>query len=518
MTDVLTALGHFAASAGSDPAMTDGAVTLTYGALRGRVMRLAHWLDVIGCKRLGLLLDNGLDWALLDLASRLAGVVLVPIPMFFSSEQIAHVIAQAALTHLATDQLARLRQDLRLLPVDAPVDLLIRPQTRLAQLGAVGETPLPGRTGKVTFTSGTTGAPKGICLSHAAIDRVASSLLEASRGVRDDRHLCLLPLATLLENISGIHVPLLAGAIACVPSLREVGLTGSSQFDVAAALGAITRFRATTIVTVPQMLAAMVSVLSREAVRHTHLRLVAVGGAPVAPAILRRAGEIGLPVFEGYGLSECSSVVAFNRPGDNTPGSVGKTLPHARVEIAPDGEVLVGGAVCEGVLGGGELGRGELGGAGEPVPALWPTGDLGRLDDHGRLYLTGRKKNVFITSFGRNVSPEWIECELAAEPGIAQAAVFGEGRPWNAAVIVPTTAAGVADRAAVPALVRQAVQQVNERLPDYARIRRWLIADASFTPANAQATPNGRHRRERIWDAYATRINHLYDSEASRVS
>ncbi len=511
MSDVLAALDRFAATAGESVAMTDGATELSYAELGARVDRAAHWLAAIGCRRLGLLLDNGLDWAILDLASRRAGIVLVPIPLFFSAEQIAHVIGQAALTHLATEQVTRVATLARLPALAVAEDVLVRPTTKLLALdrfAAAHDAAMPGRTGKVTFTSGTTGTPKGICLSHAAIDKVAASLLDASAGSARDRHLCILPLATLLENISGINVPILAGATACIPSLREVGLTGSSQLDIGLTIGAILRFRATTIVTVPQILAAMVAVLSPGAVRQTALRLVAVGGAPLALGILRKARQLGLPVREGYGLSECSSVVCLNRIDDDRPGSVGRPLPHARVEIAPDGEVLVGGAVCEGVLGGTET----------EMPALWPTGDLGRFDADGYLYLTGRKKNVFITSFGRNVSPEWIECELAAEPGIAQAAVFGEARPWNTAIIVPALHGGAGGKAFDPTRVALAVQRVNERLPDYARIGRWLMADAPFTPANDLSTPNGRLRRERIADVYRDRLDHIYDCEVPLVS
>ncbi len=508
MKDVLSALTSFAEARGDAVAITDGENEVTYSDLRDRVERIAAWLHTIGCTRLGVLLDNGLDWACLDLAARRAGAVLVPIPLFFSGEQIAHVMRQTNLSHLATDQMARVSTLVKLPALACPDEILALPTTRIFAVERAAEASrgdLPGLTDKITFTSGTTGTPKGICLSNAAIDKVAASLLEASQGRTSDRHLCVLPLATLLENISGINVPLMAGATACMPSLREVGLTGSSQFDVGLMIGAVLRFGATTIVTVPQILGALVSVLSAGATAQTDLRLVAVGGAPIAPSILVRAAQLGLPVREGYGLSECSSVVCFNRMGDNRPGSVGRPLPHARVEIAPDGEILVGGAVCEGFLG-------EPPGA---MPALWPTGDLGRFDAEGYLYVTGRKKNVFITSYGRNVSPDWVECELAAERGIAQAAVFGEARPWNAAIIVPSAAGGrVADAASINA----AVQRVNDRLPDYARIGRWLYAEAPFTLGNGLATGNGRLRRDRIMDLYGARIERLYQNEVSLVS
>ena len=135
------------------------------------------------------------------------------------------------------------------------------------------------------------------------------------------------------------------------------------------------------------------------------------------------------------------------------------------------------------------------------------TGDLGYLDADGFLHVTGRRKNMFITSFGRNVSPEWIESELCDEPPIAQAAVFGEARPWNVAVIVPTPTA-------TPRQVAVAIDSVNGRLPDYARVGDYVLADEPFAPRNGQSTTNGRIRRPALWNCYRARLNALYDEPA----
>jgi long-subunit acyl-CoA synthetase (AMP-forming) len=137
-------------------------------------------------------------------------------------------------------------------------------------------------------------------------------------------------------------------------------------------------------------------------------------------------------------------------------------------------------------------------------PRCLATGDLGYLDDDGFLYVSGRLKNMFITSFGRNVSPEWVEAELCEEPAIAQAAVFGEARPWNVAVIVPAPGA---QRDAVCS----AVEAANRRLPDYARIGDWLIAARPFTPGNGELTTNGRNRRAAILTRYHLELDALYD-------
>ncbi len=192
-------------------------------------------------------------------------------------------------------------------------------------------------------------------------------------------------------------------------------------------LATLIRGNATTTILTPQLLHALVAAVEAGHPAPQQLRFVAVGGAPVAPRLLQRAEALGLPVFEGYGLSECASVVALNTEGARRIGSVGKPLPHARVKFAADGEILVAGATLLGYTGAAPLQANEF----------WPTGDTGHLDEQGFLHLTGRKKNIFITSFGRNVAPEWVERELTLHPAIAQAAVFGEARPWNVAVIVP---------------------------------------------------------------------------------
>jgi long-subunit acyl-CoA synthetase (AMP-forming) len=171
---------------------------------------------------------------------------------------------------------------------------------------------------------------------------------------------------------------------------------------------------------------------------------------------------------------------------------VGRPLAHAEVSIDARGEIHVSGAAVGGYVGG------------EQVPQRFATGDIGHFDAEGFLYLDGRRKNLFITSFGRNVSPEWVEAELCDEAPIAQGAVFGEARPWNVAVVVP--APGAHDEH-----VRAAVEAANRRLPDYARVTDWLVAAEPFTPQNRELTTNGRIRREAIWIRYRKELDALYD-------
>ncbi|GAB2176686.1 AMP-binding protein [Dongia sp. agr-C8] len=498
MSAVLQALRRHAAERPHATAIIGGDRALDYAGLAERVLSVASTLLAGRSRRCGLLLDNGIGWAVCDLAARWTRTPLVPIPTFFSPQQLAHVIASSGIDSLITDRpLAELETIRR-----EEIGSLIGQRASCLRLQPARATVLPGRTAKVTYTSGTTGAAKGVCLADAATDRVAQSLLEVSRGSAEDRHLCLLPLATLLENIAGIDVPILAGAATAIPSLAEVGLGGSSQLDTRAMLAAIEKYAPTSIVTVPQTLAGLLFAISQAGRRPQQLRLVAVGGAPIAPAVLQQADALGVPVYQGYGLSELSSVVAFNGPGANRLGSVGRVLPHAELRLAADGEILAKGAVFEGYVGGAEA---------QTTDGYWPTGDIGHLDADGYLHLDGRKKNMFITAFGRNVAPEWVECELTARPAIAQAAVFGEARPFNAAVLVPRNAA-------FTAAVEADLRKVNDSLPDYARVGRWIVADEAFSPLNGMATPNGRLRREAIFARYRTRLEGLYEGEAIHVS
>jgi long-subunit acyl-CoA synthetase (AMP-forming) len=185
-------------------------------------------------------------------------------------------------------------------------------------------------------------------------------------------------------------------------------------------------------------------------------------------------------------------------PGADLPGSVGRALPHTEVRIGDDGEILVSRAGFLGYLG-----------ADKKVwrPTWLPTGDLGRLDAAGFLHIEGRRKHLLITSFGRNVAPEWPEAELLAGTAIGQAAVFGDARPRLCAVVVPRTPA-VAD-AAIEADVRSA----NRRLPDYAQVTFCLRADEPFRAETGLATTNGRIRRDAVWSRYGAYLDTRYQTQ-----
>lgn len=471
--------------AGCDGVLDAAAAAARVDALASELR--AHDGDVVA-----LLADNGPDWLLADRTVRMAGRVLLPLPTFFTDAQCRHALDAAGARLLLTDNPARAAAlgAERFAPVAAGT-------LSLFGRSDVAAVTLPPGTAKITFTSGTTGQPKGVCLSADQLSAVSRSVAGVARDLGIRRHLCMLPLAVLLENVAGADAAWLAGAQCVAPPLTEVGLSGSSRFDARVALAAIERWQPDSLILLPQMLTALVAAVDAGLPAPGALKLVAVGGARVSPDLIARARALGIPACEGYGLSEAGSVVALNLPSD-PPGAVGRVLPHLRVELSARGEILVDGPRLPGYLGAPVLPDGPL-----------ATGDIGRIDGDGRLYVTGRLKHQIITSFGRNVSPEWPEAELLASPAVVQVVVFGEARPTLAAVIVP--------RGDLPdAALDAAIDAANARLPDYARIGVHLRADSPFSPANGLATDNGRVRRDAVWARYGERIAALYECGESR--
>jgi long-subunit acyl-CoA synthetase (AMP-forming) len=353
---------------------------------------------------------------------------------------------------------------------------------------------LPLGTRKITYTSGSTSTPKGVCLSGESLEAVARSLADATTPLAVERHLCLLPLATLLENVAGLYAPLLAGATCIVPSCRDTGMNYGA-LDVPRLLGSITAHAPNSLILVPELLQALVIGAERGWQVPASLRFVAVGGARVSPALLERAAAAGIPAFEGYGLSECASVVCLNTPVARRAGTVGRPLPHVNVRIDADGQVHVRGNAMLGYLG-------------DPPYLLDPeiaTGDVGAFDADGFLQLRGRAGNRFITSFGRNVSPEWIESEISQRLGGKPVLAYGEARP-SVAVLVGASAGDVDD-----ASVDRAIAAANATLPNYAQVRRWARTPQAFTFADGTLTANGRLRRREIHARYAALLERLYD-------
>lgn len=440
----------------------------TYAQVMQAARALADQLSRLGVRRAGLCGDNSVAWVLADLACLLADVVCVPVPVFFSQSQTSHLIERAGLDGLFSVEADTGSQHLghgvwfRSLPVSAA--------------GAR----MPKQTAKITFTSGSTGTPKGVCLSVGQMTATTLALKERLAGVEPERHLCILPMATLLENIAGIYLPLLMGGTVMVAPLQTLGMTGSSGLDLERLVRGINQSRPQSLILVPELAMALVTAAEQGQLKNTSFRFLAVGGGRVSSELLVRGRAAGLPLYEGYGLSECSSVVALNVPGAECEGSVGKPLSHVEVRVDERARILVRGNTHLGYLGD------------EPEADEWlDTGDLGALDPAGFLSVNGRAKNLLITSFGRNISPEWLESELIQAVGARQAVVFGEGDPHLSALLV------VQDGRS-PEQLRSSLSRLNAGLPDYARLEAVYVRRQLLTQAQGHITANGRPVRHQL--------------------
>lgn len=478
-------------SVAGTPALQEGGRILAAHEFARRSRREAAWLSASTVCRAGLLAANGISWVTADDALMRAGLVNVPMPDHFSDAQLVAAIDDAGLDAILTDDPSRV------LALEAGFELTAQTPasglTLLRRKDGFAVPLLPDGTAKITYTSGSTATPKGVCLTASSMARVVDSLTAVSRSLDLRRHLVLLPLSTLLENLAGASVPLRAGATCVLAPAAVTGVTATSV-DPGKLLRALTMLQPESLILVPQLLQTLVTAVERGWAVPASLRFIAVGGARVPAELLDRSIAAGLPCYEGYGLSECASVVALNTPDNRRAGSVGRPMSHARVRLSDDGEILVSGATMAGYTG---QPRGE-------PPAEVATGDLGALDQDGFLYVHGRRKNMFITSFGRNLSPEWIEAELTAGPVIAHAVVFGEARPFNVAVLSPA-GAGVSGQDAA-----RAVAAANQRLPQHARILKWILAPRPFSFDGGLLTANGRPRRAVIEQSFRASIDALY--------
>ncbi|MDP4006565.1 AMP-binding protein [Methylobacterium sp. NEAU K] len=464
------------------PTFADDEVALTHGAVAARVAALAATL-VPEHRILGLLAPNGVAWAVAQLACACAGRTVVPLPTFFSAAQLAHVIRDASLDCILVAPALTGRvagNGVAVQPLDIAGTAELRPES------ADG-------FAQVIYTSGSTGAPKGVRHGAAQIGWMAEALAHAVAAHSEDLYLSVLPLPLLLETLCAVFVPVLAGARARFETGIPERLGTGQLAGLAEAFGL---HRPTMSVLVPQVLAAWVGELDATGAQApASLRFVAVGGAPVPPALAERAWRAGIPACEGYGLSECGSVVAVNAPGQRRPGSVGRPLPGITVSIV-DGEILVDGPT----LMDGYLGR-------ERPPGPWRTGDLGSIDADGFLHVHGRKDNLIVLSSGRNVSPEWIETILLGDPCVAACGIVGHGMDRLTAVIVPTAHGEARFAASGPDEHLAFVQECCAQVPAHAVPGHCLVVSRVAAIPCGLLTPNGRIARGPLNDLAARRAD-----------
>ena len=480
MRKLFDAMSRHAREAGDKLAVSDGGRIIRRGELLARVVGLAA--DLRGQSRtIGILAPNGVDWVIAQLACAMAGKIAVPLPTFFSSAQLGHVVRTASVgLILTTDQTMPLTQQSGL-----PISLIA---DHAAGVGT--PEPLDG-FGQIIYTSGSTGQPKGVRHESGQIAWSAAALAAATGATAEDSYLSVLPLPLLLETICSIFIPATLGAYVHFDTAlaEQVGHGDTKGISRAFELK-----KPTSSVVVPQLLKQWVGELQASGTRApVSLRFVAVGGAQVPRQVADRAWELGIPVHEGYGLSECCSVVAVNRPGQRRADTVGRPLNELDVSIE-NGEIVVDGpSITDGYLGQGIAQR------------PWRTGDLGTIDPDGYLTIQGRKDSLIVTSYGRNISPEWIETMLLGDLRIAYCAVVGHGEPHLTAIIMPSRPGEGWFANASNEDVLGLVSACCSGAPEYAIPRACVVVSLQEAVGN-QLLANGRPARKQIEKFVAARI------------
>ncbi len=451
MSLILDAIQSHAVDKPDAPALSGDDRQYTYGEMMREIEQRAAQLTDVSI--LAITLDNGPEWVLWDLAAIRASIICIPIPPFFSAEQSSHALKLAGASHI-------------LLP------------SGLADTGLSSGGMIPIGTGKITFTSGTTGKPKGVCLSQTGMEQVALSLVKMLGTELADRHLCVLPLGVLLENVAGVYATLLAAGTVYAPSLKTIGFSNPFQPDFSILCGYMAEHKITSSILVPELLRGLISAYPSL----PDLKFIAVGGSKISPALISAARMRGLPVYEGYGLSECGSVVSLNTPYSEKHSSAGKILPHIQIAVQ-EGEIVIKNPAF-------------LGYVDQNCSGPYQTGDLGHVDKQGFVHIEGRKKNVLITSYGRNISPEWLESLLLTQPEVFQTIVYGDAQPFLSALIVPSFA---------QANIHEVIERVNKSLPDYAQIKNFQVV-SPFNTQDGTLTGTGRPRRNKIFQQYQSII------------
>ncbi|MDQ1018915.1 AMP-binding protein [Streptomyces afghaniensis] len=463
--------------------------TYTYRHVRRLRDRLAGELDFEPGTLVGLVAGNSPAWVVADLALLLRGLVEVPVPLEFSAEQAASLLDRAKVCLADEAGLRRLRE----WGLDQERTVLPIPMTPGPD--AAGE-PIepPDNVIKVIHTSGTTGVPKGVRIRGAGLEELLDSFSAVVPDGVFRRYLSLVPFSLLIEQVTAIYLPLQAGGtlVMLPPDIALLGTAGSRAEE---AVGWLRGARPTAALLPPAVVAALDKAAARIG-RDASSELLAAGeppflmagGAPVDPAALRRLSALGIDVYEGYGLSENSSVVASNRPGENAPGTVGRPLPHCQVSLGPANELLVkSSSLFAGYTIEDPTSR--------PVDedGWLHTGDRASIDELGRITILGRLKSMIITSHGRNISPEWVEGRLRSCLQVRDCVVYGDGLEHLVVLVLAADDASAGE-------VRSAVlNHASQELAETDRPEEVIVVTDTPELRSKYFTVTGRPRRKSIY-------------------
>jgi long-chain acyl-CoA synthetase len=583
----LAALVLDAAAAHGGPALRypqeGGWRRISYPALGDGVRQLAKGLIDLGVEagdRVAILSNTRAEWTLADFGAICAGAVVVPVYQTNSPEECRYVLEHAGAVAIFCEdeeQLVKLREIRSDLPAlrhviafeGTPDDALSMealrdrgdgvPDERLDErIAAIAEQDVA----TIVYTSGTTGPPKGCMLTHANLTSVVEMVRQKLEAAPGDVTYVFLPLAHAFTRVvqlfaiaTGIecaywrrdpklivqdvaiiaptHLPSVPRIFekvhaAATARVQESGGPKLKLFEWAFRVGRAVSAREQQGRRPGRLLAAQHAiadalVLSRvRALFGGRLKLAITGAAPIDEEILEFFYAAGVPVLEGYGMTETSAVATLNTLTEHKLGTVGRPLPGCDVRIADDGEVLMHGPnIFRGYHRDEESTRAVL------RDGWLHSGDLGELDDDGYLRITGRKKDLIITSSGKNISPANIESALAQSRWISHAVVFGDRRPYLTALLTidPDEAAALAAKvgaegadlsalAADPAVRKElqaAVDETNRRFARIEQVKRFAVLDRDLSQAEEELTPTLKVKRNVVYERHGDVFTGLYE-------
>lgn len=488
MNTILNSIFQTSAKTPKAVAIIEQDKQLNYLQLHNFIEKLSDELASLKASAVAIYMDNNSSWIISDLAAANIGLTVVPIPLFFTKAQITHLLSDANIDVIITcqDMLNQLSIKPKSVSVSDVIDI-----TYVNLTNKDANTRLQD-VSKITYTSGSTGNPKGVCLSGDTIESVVLSLATQLTSAGIQRHLSLLPFATLLENIAGVYLPLFMGNAVITGSVNDFGLKSNHQFCAQTFINANKKWQANSVILLPQMLKAIAE--QKQPQHLSSFTFMAVGGGKVSSDLIEQCHTQKLPIYEGYGLSECASVVSLNTPIAHKVGSVGKPLPHVKLAINSSGELIVKGSKMQGYLNDTQINHDHI----ENIA----TGDIAYIDEDGFLFITGRSKNLLISSFGRNISPEWVESSFLISDKIQQIFVYGDAQPYLSAVVVPSKNSTIES-------VNQVIAKVNSSLPDYAQVQSFIIENNIFSVENGLLTENGKLRRDKLTQIYKYTLSPL---------
>jgi long-chain acyl-CoA synthetase len=543
-------------------------VEVAWPEVERRVEAIANGLLALGVRKgdpFAIMASTSLEWCLFDFALGLIGAIGAPVYANSSSQDAAYVIGHSeAVGVLVEDEEQRAKVDS--VRGDLPTLRHVLAFADLPDLEARGRehaashpTALADAEALVDeedlftyiYTSGTTGRPKGCMIRHRNYYEMATVVdkLESLFVGPDDTLLLYLPLAHnygRLIHLQAIHVgytlafcrdPLqVAEALAAVrptifPSvprvyekvhtavlagLADAGRPRRRMADWALGVGREVSRRRQAGEPIPRSLAVRHQLADRLVFSKVkkrfggRLRLPSSGGAPLARDVIDLFAALDIPIYEGYGLTECTTACSTNRPDAYKFGTVGRPLPGVETRLAEDGELEIRSpTVFAGYLKDPEATREVL------CEDGWlRTGDIAEIDADGFITITDRKKDILVTSGGKNIAPQNIENDLKSSRYISQALVLGDRRPYVAALLTldqDEVATWRADGGEdVDALVRGIVEEVNRERSRYEQVKRFEVLPRDFSAEEGEVTPTLKLRRRVVQEHFADAIERLY--------